>query len=54
MMVKRGLARFRHRTRQTNWSADYIEDTTTQQQETLGEGGFAFLGVDPTTGETQS
>jgi len=43
---------FRHRTRQTNWNADYIEDTTTQQQETLGEGGFSFLGVDPTTGET--
>jgi len=43
---------FRHRTRQTNWSANYTEDTTTQQQETLGEGGFAFLGVDPLTGET--
>lgn len=43
---------FRHRTRRTTWSADYTEDTTTEQQETLGEGGFAFLGVDPLTGET--
>ena len=48
------FGRFRHRTRQTNWSADYTEDTTTQQQEQLGEGGFTFLGVDPDTGETNS
>jgi uncharacterized protein (PEP-CTERM system associated) len=46
------LGTFRHRTRQTNWSADYTEDTTTQQQQQLGEGGFTFQGVDPTTGET--
>jgi uncharacterized protein (PEP-CTERM system associated) len=43
---------FSHRTRRTTWSADYIEDTTTQQQQQLGEGGFGFLGVDPETGET--
>jgi uncharacterized protein (PEP-CTERM system associated) len=43
---------FSHRTRQTSWSADYTEDTTTQQQEQFGEGGFTFQGVDPTTGET--
>jgi uncharacterized protein (PEP-CTERM system associated) len=33
---------FRHRTRRTNWSADYLEDTTTQQQIQLGEDGFTF------------
>lgn len=49
---KAWFGNFRHRTRRTTWSADYTEDTTTQQQETLGEGGFTFLGVDPTTGET--
>ena len=43
---------FQHRTRRTTWSAVYLEDTTTQQQQQLEEGGFAFLGVDPLTGET--
>ena len=43
---------FQHRTRRTTWSASYLEDTTTQQQQQLEEGGFAFLGVDPLTGET--
>ena len=43
---------FRHRTRRTTWSANYIEDTTTQQQSQLGEGGFSFLGVDPLTGDS--
>jgi len=43
---------FRHRTRRTTWSASYTEDTTTQQQTQLEEGGFTFLGVDPLTGET--
>jgi len=33
---------FRHRTRRTNWSADYTEDTTTQQQLQLGGDGFTF------------
>ena len=43
---------FRHRTRRTNWNANYTEDTTTQQQLQLGEGGFSFQGVDPETGDT--
>jgi hypothetical protein len=43
---------FRHRTRRTTWRASYTEDTTTQQQEQLEEGGFSFLGVDPLTGDT--
>ena len=42
---------FRHRTRRTTWRASYVEDTTTQQQTQLGEGGFSFLGVDPLTGD---
>ena len=46
------LGTFSHRTRRTNWSANYTEDTTTQQQEQLEEGGFAFFGVDPDTGDT--
>jgi uncharacterized protein (PEP-CTERM system associated) len=45
---------FRHRTRRTTWRAEYTEDTTTQQQAQLGEGGFTFLGVDPLTGESNS
>ena len=48
------LGTFRHRTRRTTWSANYNEETTTQQQTQLGEGGFTFLGVDPLTGETNS
>jgi uncharacterized protein (PEP-CTERM system associated) len=43
---------FRHRTRRTTWSARYIEDTTTQQQTQLDEGGFTFQGVDPLTGDS--
>lgn len=43
---------FSHRTRRSNWSANYTEDTTTQQQDQLEEGGFVFFGVDPDTGET--
>ena len=42
---------FKHRTRRTTWRASYTEDTTTQQQEQLGEGGFGFFGQDPLTGE---
>ena len=42
--------RFTHRTRRTNWSAGYLEDTTTtQEQELLA--GQGFLAVDPITGE---
>ena len=43
---------FSHRTRRSNWRANYTEDTTTQQQEQIGEGGFTFFGVDPDTGDT--
>jgi len=46
------LGTFRHRTRRTTWRAQYNEDTTTQQQTQLGEGGFSFLGVDPLTGDS--
>lgn len=42
---------FNHYTRRTTWSARYLEDTTTQQQEVLQQGGVAFLGIDPITGE---
>ena len=41
---------FSHYTRRTSWSASYIEDTTTRQQEVLEDGGVAILGIDPVTG----
>jgi uncharacterized protein (PEP-CTERM system associated) len=46
---------FNHYTRRTNWSASYLEETTTEQQEFLQEGGgFTFIGIDPITGETNA
>ncbi|MGD8629323.1 MAG: TIGR03016 family PEP-CTERM system-associated outer membrane protein [Gammaproteobacteria bacterium] len=45
---------FSHYTRRTTWNASYLEDTTTQQQELLQDGGFTFLGIDPVTGEVNS
>lgn len=45
---------FRHRTRRTTWRASYTEDTVTQQQTQLEEGGFTFGAVDPLTGDTNS
>jgi len=45
---------FSHYTRRTTWNASYQEDTTTQQQELLQEGGFTFLGIDPITGEVNA
>lgn len=42
---------FNHYTRRTTWNATYLEDTSTQQQQVLQDGGFTFLGVDPVTGE---
>lgn len=45
---------FRHRTRRTTWRASYTEDTLTQQQTQLEEGGFTFGAVDPLTGDTNS
>jgi len=43
-----------HYTRRTTWNASYLEDTTTQQQEVLQDGGFVFLGIDPITGEVNA
>ena len=45
---------FNHYTRRTTWNAIYLEDTTTQQQQVLQDGGFTFLGVDPVTGEVNA
>jgi len=45
---------FSHYTRRTTWNASYLEDTTTEQQELLQEGGFTFLGIDPITGEVNA
>jgi uncharacterized protein (PEP-CTERM system associated) len=43
---------FSHYTRRTTWNASYLEDTTTQQQQVLQDGGFVFWGfIDPITGE---
>ncbi len=39
-----------HRTRRTTWSANYLEDTTTEQQLRLLADSI-FLGIDPLTGE---
>jgi uncharacterized protein (PEP-CTERM system associated) len=42
-----------HRTRRTNWSARYTEDTTTNEQRRQ-ETVTTFFGVDPITGEINS
>ncbi len=41
---------FQHRTRRTNWQANYLEDTTTERQ-SLFVTDVLLIGVDPLTGE---
>lgn len=42
---------FSHYTRRTTWQAQYTEDTTTETQQVLEDGGTSSFGIDPLTGE---